>query len=264
MSEERGEQRLDEDTDDLELDDELDDEAGELGEDEAAEDGVEGDEPDAGESEPPAPQRQPSRGERQIARLRKERREQAEEIKRLRAVQEQALTQTRQPAQQFDPYRQAEIDRKEAENVQLMAPHEVAQYYANRSEQRFQQQLARQNVEMADRLDQQNFESFAATRPAALRMAQDVERTLAEARQGGMNPTRRAVYHLLLGRQVDERAARQVAQQRRTGQRRIAAQRTTAGTPRSNAPAQRRGRGGEESDEAFLARLKSVTVGDVW
>jgi len=265
MSEDRGEQTLDE-GDDLELDDDLgeggDDEAGELDESEGGEPAGEGEEPEAGEREPP-PQRQPSRAERRIAALRKERREQAEEIKRLRAVQEQALTQTRQPAPQPDPYRQAEQQRQEAEWLALQPPDVVARHVANQALQPLQQQMARQQVEFADRLDRQSFDSFAASRPAAQRMAAAVERTLAEARQGGMNPTRQAVYHLLLGRQVDERASRQIAQQRKTGQRRIASQRTTGAAPRSNAPAQRRGRA-DDSDEALIARLKNTTVGDVW
>src|SRR6266566_5701719 len=161
-------------------------------------------EPEGSEGQQPEPQpRQPSRAERRIAALRKDRREQAEEIRRLRQQQDQMLSQTRQPPPQPDPYRQAEIDRQETERVALMAPHEVAAYYANRSEQRVQQQLARLSVENADRLDRISYENFSASRPAAQRMATEVETVLSEARQAGMNPTRQAVYHLLLGRQVD-------------------------------------------------------------
>lgn len=253
------------DSDDLELDDDIGlDEDAEDAEPEGEGEALEGDGEPELEAEPePEPKPRQSREERRIQALRKRDRENRAEIKRLREVQEQALTQTRQSAPQPDPYRQAELQRQEDERVALMTPAEVARHYANQAEQRFQQQLTRQNIEMADRVDRLNFDNYASSRPAAQRMSAEVERTLAEARQAGMNPTRQAVYHLLLGRQVDERASRQIAQQRRTGQRRIASQRTTAGTPRSNAPPQARGRrGGDDSDEAMVARLKSVTLAD--
>ena len=265
MSEQRGlapdEVIDDEVIDDEVIDDEVIDDELPAPEDEVPPDGAP---PEDRQPPTDSPPLRLSREQRRIQTLRQRTRDQESEIRRLRQVQEQALTQTRQPAPQIDPYRQAEIDRQEAERVQMMAPHEVAQFYAGKMANQLQQQIARQNVEMADRMDRQGFENFAASRPAARRMASQIEAGLAEARQAGMNPTRQAIYHLLLGRQVDEQSARQTPVQRRNGQQRIASQRTQPGTPRSNAAPASRGRRGEDSDEAMVARLKSVTVGDVW
>src|SRR6266566_4156626 len=131
--------------------DQLDDDLGDDAEDDAeigdeSGDEPEGDEPEAATEPEPKPQRQPSRAERSVRALRARAKAQDEEIKRLRMVQETMLTQTRQPPTQPDPYRQAELDRKEAEDVALMAPHEVARYYAQKSESRVRQELANAQV----------------------------------------------------------------------------------------------------------------------
>ena len=250
MSEDRGGPLPDEADELDELDEELDpDEPEETHEPEPA--------------EPEATPQQPSREDRRIHVLRQRERDARDEAQRLRTERDQLLAQTRQAPQQPDPYRQAELDRQENERVAMMAPHEVAAHYANRSEQRFRQELARMNVEMADRTDRMSFDAFSQTRPTALKMAAEVERTLGEARQQGMNPTRQSIYHLLLGREVDAKASRQIETQRTNGRRRIASQETRPAAPRSNAPAERRG-GREESDAAFEARLRNGTIGEVW
>ena len=233
------------------------------------------DEPVDGEplaEEPPvAAEPEPRRGprtpeERRVHALRQRAREAETENRRLRTLQEQLLTQPRQPApQQPDPYRQVEADRLEAERVAMMAPHEVAAYYANRSEQRVQQQIYRAQIEAGDRIDKLTFRQIMATEPAAKRLETQVEQELANHRQQGMNPTREAIYDLLVGREVRQRAQRQTATQRAAGARRIASQQTApGGTARSGVAADRGRRRSEASDEALDARLKSVTVGDAW
>ena len=225
------------------------------------------DEPPPSDAKTPEPRRGPrTPEERRVHALRARAREAEAENRRLRTLQEQLLTQTRQPAPpQADPYRQAEADRLEAERVAMMAPHEVAAYYANRAEQRVQQQLYRAQIEAGDRIDKLTFRQIMATEPAAKRLETQVEQELANHRQQGMNPTREAIYDLLIGREVRQRAQRQTATQRTAGARRIASQQTApGGTARSSVPAERGRRRSDDSDEALDARLRSVTVGDAW
>jgi hypothetical protein len=113
----------------------------------------------------------------------------------------------------------------------------------------------------ADRMDRAEFAGFSRGNPHAERLADRVEQTLAAARQQNMNPTRTAIYYLLLGQEVDQKRGGQVRQQQRAGARHVAAQTTQPGTPRSTVAAPRR-RPAEDGMEAVEARLRNVTIGD--
>jgi hypothetical protein len=228
--------------------------------------GVEPDEDEAAPAEPeeteaePEPQPRP-RSQRRIIALRERLKQQETENRQLR----DRLLQTpvQQPAPQVDPYRQAEQERLEAERVAQMMPHEQAQFYARRSEERFQQQLFRQNLETRDMLDRQLFTQLAAQEPMAQRLQNEVENTLQQARAQGMNPTREAIYNLLVGQEIRSRAKKQTETQRRNGRARIAAQTTQPGGARSTAGSTR-GRQRDSETAGLDDRLRKVTVGDVW
>jgi hypothetical protein len=246
---------LEPDDDDLEGDGE----EAEAGEDEGEE---EPPEQEAEAEPPPPPQR--SRAERRIEALRKRAREAEATNKRLT---DQILGQTRQPQAPpppIDPYRQAEFDRQEAERVQMMAPHEVAAYYANKTRQEVSQYLQRGQIEIADRLDKQSFETIKANDPVARRLADAVEDQLIAARRDGMNPTREMCLNTVFGREMRAKAQRQADKQRTQGRRRIAAQTTRPGGNGSTAASPRGQRRRDDSDEALEARLKGVTMGDIW
>jgi hypothetical protein len=246
---------LEPDDDDLEGDGE----EAEAGEDEGEEESPE----QAAEAEPePKPQR--NRAERRIEALRKRAREAEATNKRLT---DQILGQTRQPQApppQIDPYRQAEYDRQEAERVQMMAPHEVAAYYAQKTRQEVSQQMLRGQIETRDMLDRQHFETIKSADPIARRMADAVENLLIAARNQGMNPTREMCLNTLFGQEMRAKAQRQADKQRTQGRRRIAAQTTRPGGNGSTAASPRGQRRRDDSDEALEARLKGVTMGDIW
>jgi hypothetical protein len=258
MSEERT--GLPPDDDDFDFLDDPDDEAGPEERDADSEF-----EPEPEPDEPEAPPRsRPSRRQQATLRLRDRVRERDEENRQLRQIVDRLSQSTPPPAQVIDPYRQAELERQEAERVAQMMPHEQAQYFARKTEQNLSQQMLRQNIETRDFLDQQAFQAVVATEPMAARLADQVEKDLAAARAQGLNLTRQALYERRIGMEARAQAKKNAEAQRRRGRARVEAQTTRPVGAGSTAPATARRRGGEESSAEFHARLRNVTVGDVW
>jgi hypothetical protein len=210
--------------------------------------------------EPPAP-RPPSRSKQRFDLLRSRLKEQEDENRKLRDA---FLRSTQMPQQQtpVDPYRNAEMQRLESERVASMMPHEQAQYYAQQSEQRMSNQLARARLEVGDILDRQNFAQIQREEPMARRWADDVEQMLSMARQQGQNPTREALYQQLLAQHVRERSKKEGERQRRNGRAAIQRQTTQPGNGRSTVAPARRGQG--DDYEAVVDRLRNTRLGDVW
>jgi hypothetical protein len=259
MSEERGQGLAPDDADDLSILDELLEP--ELDEAEALEDGELPEEPSEDEP-PPEPRRQPSARQRAAIRLRKRLEETETENRRLREL---TLTQTRQPAPApVDPYRQMELERLETERVAQMMPHEQAQHYARLARQESSREIMQAKLEVADLLDRQAFDLVKQQEPMAARLANQIEQALAVSRQNNMNPTRVALYNQIFAEEVRSRAKKQAATQRERGRRQIAAQTTAPGGSRSSAAGARRQRSDDNSIEAVEARLRNVTLGDVW
>ena len=255
MSEEHvGPQEAD-DADDLDF---LDDED-EQGEPEIAED-ADAESTPRQQPEPaerPA-ERQPSRANRRITTLRSE-------IASLKAERDQfmqaALQRQQAPPPQIDPYQQAELRRQEQERIQLMPPDQMAQYFANQAEQRVRQQMQQEAFNTRDMIDRQNFENRKISDPAARRLASQVENYLGAARAQGMNPTRMAVYQLLIGQEYLERADAARTRDRRNGQRAIARQTTQPGSARSTAANPRQRGEVDMSEAAIEERLRNVVIG---
>lgn len=257
MSEERASSEAGDDTDLDTLDDLL---GLEPEEDAPAEEGER--EQPVEEEQQPARRPPQSRGEHRVMQLRNKLREQEEENRRLRDA---VLNQTRQPAYipQPDPYRQAELDRQEAERVAQMMPHEAAAYYSSKAEQRMGQQLLQGRLEVADILDRQSFQQICRDEPMAGKLRDQVETLLSQARRNGSNPTREAIYNQLLAAQVRPRMNNaELTRARRQGRAAIARQTTQPGGGRSSVTQQRNGRA-EESDAEFEARLRRVRIGDL-
>jgi hypothetical protein len=218
-------------------------------------------EPDA-EPEPPpggepadGRQRQPSRAERRIRTLTT----QIEDERRQRQSLEQQLNQLRTAPAAIDPRAAAAAEQAELERVQMMAPHEVAAYYARKSEEKISQTLLRAQLETRDLMDRQAFAVVQREEAIARRLGDRVETTLAQARQMGMNPTREAILNLLVGQEIRDKAKKQIETQRRRGQRQIAAQTTLPGGTRSNVPSER-GRRDDNSLAAIEKRLENVIL----
>ena len=202
---------------------------------------------------------------RRIQALRESRKQREEENRQLRAELDRLRMQQPVPQPQADPYRAAEEARREAEQVALMAPHEVAAYYAQKAERTMQAQLARQSVETSDRIDRMMWSQIRSSEASARRLDSQVESYLAQARSQGMNPTREAIYNLLIGQEVRAKQGRQTEAQRRGAARRVASQTTRPGTPRNGAAPQQRPR--DDSDEALIAiqsRRPSLVFLDIW
>jgi len=211
------------------------------------------------EPEPKPEPRQQTREERRVQALNKRWRESEAENKRLRADFDRMIVQSRAPATPApDPYRQAELQRQEAERLALMAPHEQAAYYANQVEQRVQQRLMQTEVTTADRLDRQNYTLLTRSDPDARRLAQQVEDGLMLARQNGMNPTREAILNVLVGQETRAMREKRDNEARRRGRAQIARETTRPGSAASTAPApQRRGekRVEDMSEAELLERI---------
>jgi hypothetical protein len=259
MSELRGQDSDPGTTDDVDLDALIGDDPepdDDPGPDEDPDPGPEGDPqpPAGGDAGGDRQTRQPSRAERRIRALT----QQIEDERRQRQTLEQQLTQLRTPPLP-DPRAQAAAEQAELERVQMMAPHEVAQYYARRSEERVQQTLLRSQLETRDLMDRQSFAAVQRQEPIAKRLADKVEQTLAQARSQGMNPTREAILNLLVGQEIRDKARQQIESQRRRGARQIAAQTTQPGSPRSNVPSER-GRHDDNSIAAIERRLENVIL----
>lgn len=215
------------------------------------------------EDRPAEERRKPSSRQRAIIALRGRLEREEAERRRLQADYERLLTQQQQvAAAPSDPYRQAQIDQQEAERVAQMMPHQQAEYYTNRAEQRLQQQMLRAQVQTADMMDRQAYQALAREEPAAARYADQVEQMLALARRQNMNFSREALYNQIIAQEVRTRAKKQAEAQRAKGRREIAAQTTQPGGGRSTAAAPRRAR--DDTDADLDARLRNVTLGEVW
>jgi hypothetical protein len=258
MSEERTGAELPEDDDLAMLEDLLEPESDELEPDE----GEDLPEEEAEDEPPPEPRRRPSARQRAVLRLRDRQSKLEEENRNLRQVMER-LSQTQPPlAPQPDPYRQQEIEQREAERVAQMMPHEQAQYYARKAKDEMSGELMRARIEVADYLDRQSFDQLKQQEPMAERLSAKIEEALAHSRRNGMNPTRVALYNQIFAEEVRAKAKRQADTQRKRGRAQIAAQTTRPGTARSTAAPTRRRQDNE--DAGLDDRLRKVTVGDVW
>jgi hypothetical protein len=221
-------------------------------------------EPAPGETpEPPELPPQPSREVQRVRALRKRLQEQEEENRRLRDTWAQSMARSA-PAPQPDPYRNAEAERAEAERVAAMLPHEQAQYFAAQAERRMNQQFQAARLEAGDLFDKQNFAQLMRDEPLARQMQNQVEQMLITARQNGHNPSREALYNLLVGQSVRDRTRKTAETQRRNGRQRIARETTQPGGSRSTvqSPAGRTRR--EDDYDAVVQRLKNTRLGDVW
>lgn len=163
------------------------------------------------------------------------------------------------PPQQQNPYQAQQEAQAEAERVANMLPHEQVAYYAQRTEARFQQQLAVHQFNTYDQMDRQNFATSARTSATRERLMPQVEQTLNQFRAQGISLTREQVYLGLLGMETERRATQQAGRQRQQGQRRVLAQTVRPANGRGDVPRGDRG-AGQDADERLL---RQIAIGDV-
>jgi hypothetical protein len=238
MSEDRNGQDLPEPED--ELDQEVEEEPTEDSE-----------EPEPLETEPeeaPAEPPRRERGGRANERIRQLNRERNELRERLARLEGQVSVTHTQPQ-----INQAELDRQEAEQLQLMSPDQQARYFSQKTERAVSQALLQHQVQTADQIDRMAFDRFCDRYPAANRYAAQVEEMLSGERRAGRNPSRETVVKYLLGDELLKRSTRASSEQRRNGRQRIAREQVRPGNGRSTASPQSRGRSnGEMSDADFI------------
>ena len=224
----------------------------------------EGDEPEPEgeiESEPgdddPEPRRPTARQPRENATVR-DLRARSQESERRVAEMERLLVALRNTPAQPSPAEQLRQQQEEQERLSLMQPHEVAQYFATRSEQRLTQQLQvirRENAEANDRVA---FEALQARDPIAKRFSADVEKVVAEQAAQGMTVRRELALNFVVGKAVRDRAVAAAAKQKPRGAARVAGQTVAAGgRAGGDTPSERGNRaGGLDALEARLANVK--------
>jgi hypothetical protein len=199
-----------------------------------------------------------SRGSRTVATLRKERQEEREARIRAEAQLEAYRQQPRQAVPQVDPRVE---EQQFMEQLRMLSPEDQAMAVGRRVQDTTSRALQAQRLEFADMMDRQSFTQLQRAEPAAKRLSDKVEQLLASERAAGRNSPREVIFNYLLGSELREKAARAGDQQRRTGQRRIAAQTTRPGNSRSTVASHGGRRSADDnSQEAILERSGDIPL----
>lgn len=174
------------------------------------------DDPDADDDPDgvPPPERQPSRGDRQIGALRERARLVAEDNARLTRELEAAR---RAPAA---PVAAVETPTQRSERMALMSPEERMEERLNDALQRNHQQTQHLTSQLMDQSDRAAFEARATVNPLFKKLGADVERELATLRSRGENLPRETIATYLIGQRVvaQQGKTKPGAQQRRRAQ----------------------------------------------
>ncbi len=207
-----------------------------------------------GDVEPPA---RPARRENDSVRALRER-AQAAEARAL--VYEQMLGQRNAAPQlpQNDPVAAAAAQAAENERIMNMMPHEQAQYFANRAEQRVQQQIQALARQQQDALDRMHFDTIKATNKVAAKYESQVEKLVAEQAARGVTVPRKAALAYVLGEAVLARAPAAAAKQRQGAAERTAGATVRRGSPGGDTAAEPRGNRGND-----LAALERRLAGKI-
>lgn len=184
-------------------------------------------------------------------------RQAAENLAREQALRLEALERAIQQQNRPDPAFQARQAQEEADRVAMMAPHEVAQYFANKSQQQMQQQMMQQHRQQIDALDRIDFRGQVATNPLAKKFESDVERVVAEQARNGFSIKREEALAYVVGKAMIAKAGTAAKGQRVAGAARVASQTTRRSTPGGDVQNDAANRGG--SKEALVKRLANVT-----
>lgn len=159
--------------------------------DQDGDDGADNDGADDGQ------QRQQSRGQRQYAALREERRRLAEE----NAALTRQISEIRRapPVQQQQPTESAQ---QRADRLALMSPEDRMREEVNETLARHQQRTDQVAAHLLDQSDRNSYENLALQNPLARKLAADVERELAGIRARGQDLPRQVVFIHLLGQRA--------------------------------------------------------------
>lgn len=145
--------------------------------------------------------RQPSRADNRVAAATKT----AKEAKdRADMLERQLADMQRQQGQQQQQATQAQI----AERLAQMDPGERAEYIARTNYDQTNAQLAQMRFEAADTRDKLEYDALASRVPAASKLKDEVESTLAQLRASGMTAPRQTILERILGQRALNNAGR--------------------------------------------------------
>lgn len=201
-----------------------------------------------------------TRGESRQARLSREASELRERLARAEGERD-ALRQTGQRQPQFDPQAQARADAEFYQSLESMSHIDAMRAVENRATQRIGMAMQQQRIQDQDNLDRRDFAVLSRTDRNAARFKAQVDDTAQRILAMGQVPNREEILNNLVGREVRERSARILPQQRRAAAARVAQQTTRPAGGRGDvARGAGRARNQDEADEALL---RSVTLEDL-
>ena len=223
-----------------------DDEGGDGG---AGQAGAEGDEAEEGLADPEP--KQPSRAARRIQETTRLAREANEKAARL----ERELQELR--AERAKP--QGETPEQEAARLSLMTAEERMDFKLEKASKENQRQMNLLRFQSADKADKAAYDAKGAYDPRFKKYAPDVERLLLEERKAGRDFPRETILKFVLGDRVMQ-SKKDIAAQKKAGERKVQQQSARAGNSGSDRAAQR-GRIGSGNSVADLEkRLDGVVI----
>lgn len=159
-----------------------------------------------------------------------------------------------QQAPRVDPAEQARQAQIEAEQVALMSPAQVAQYYAEKTRREMQAERQQDRIFLQEQNDRANFTALQATDPLARKYADEVERVVSEQKRNGMTVSREVALNFVIGQAMRKRAAGAGTRQGKAAGARVAGATTKPGRTNGDASGDRGGRRSGDLSEADLER----------
>jgi len=162
-------------------------------------------------------------------------------------------------APRVDPAEQARLAQIEQEQVAMMSPAQVAQYYAQKSEQNISHRLQQMQFGLQEQADRTAFGVLQQTNPLARKYAAEVEKVVAEQLRNGMTVRREVALKYVVGEKMMERAAAAGTRQGKAAAARVTGATVKPGRGNGDASSDRGGRrGGDPSEAELERRLGSV------
>ncbi len=151
-----------------------------------------------------------------------------------------------------DPAAAMRAQQEEQERLAMMAPHEVAQYFTAKSEQRLAAQLQAMQRQQADALDKIAFGGVKRENPIAAKYEAEVERLVAQEAAKGVTVQRETALAFVIGQAVLKNAPAAAKKQQAAAAKRVAGATVARGGAAADVSAEPRGRAA--NDLAALER----------
>jgi len=154
--------------------------------------------------------------------------------------------------QRPDPAALLRQQQEEQQRLEMMAPHEVAQYLAQKSEQRVAVQLQIMQRQQADAMDKIAFQGLKRDNPLANKYEKEVERLVAQEAAKGITVQRETALAFVIGEFVLKNAPAAAKRQAAAAAKRVTGNTVNPGGAAGDVASEPRGRSG--NDLAALER----------